>query len=433
MQQKITTLTAQVSRFKYDTAFNPQWTSLISQNDFELIVTRLNIAAKKGPIPGLKIVFFACIIVSLIILGIIVYVNSNYWFVGHSLITLSLFTITLYRFFKLRIVDKELRITVGQLNATLGTKNLWLEYHKAVQSSCLITSFSYNVHIYRVTPDEGQVIDMTGLQSQEKVNVSMTPEMQGQFSAFLQQPAQDLKTRQMVNILEMERLKITTLTCRASSMKYDAAYNPQWARYISQQDFALIMTQLNIAAEKGPSGGVLMFFYALLILGFLGFVGGIISAASTKSANVPVTVFPAFILIFIGIVCVSVYKHTTLRAVDNELRKTTNQLSTQLGPKNLLVEYNRNLYAIKVTVNNNSAHTENKYDYDVNIYYLQESVQQPQIVLDINSILPLLQQQNSANLQNQQAYANMTPEMQSQFSAFLAQQQQQVPPPYKNP
>ncbi|KAJ3310978.1 hypothetical protein HDV04_004495 [Boothiomyces sp. JEL0838] len=248
----------------------------------------------------------------------------------------------------------------------------------------------------------------------------------------------------------MEKLKITTLTCRDSNFKYEGTYNPQWAPYMSEQDFQTILRHLNLAGEKGPNQGVLMFSYFLMAVGFFGFIGvGFGSASSGPNGNFGL-IFVPFIFLIVVAVCAAAYRSATLSAVDKELGATASKLSAELGAKKLLIEYHRNLYAIKVRVRNNHASTENKYDYDIHIYYLRESIQQPQIVLDINSILPILQQTQAqqaqtqpqpafANLSqaNQSAMANMTPEMQAQFAAFLAlqgnqNQNTQAPPPYKS-
>ncbi|KAJ3257546.1 hypothetical protein HK103_004455 [Boothiomyces macroporosus] len=241
---------------------------------------------------------------------------------------------------------------------------------------------------------------------------------------------------------KMEKLKITTLTCRDPNFKYEGTYNPQWAPYMSEQDFQTILKHLNLAGEKGPNQGLLMFFYFLIAVGFIGFIGvGFNSVNSGPNGNFGL-VFVPFIFLIVVSVCAGAYRSATLSAVDKELGATASKLSAELGSKKLLIEYHRNLYAIKVRVSNNRASTENKYDYDIHIYYLRESIQQPQVVLDINSILPILQQAQAqaqpafANLSqaNQSAMANMTPEMQAQFAAFLAQQgnHTQAPPPYKS-
>ncbi|KAJ3320213.1 hypothetical protein HDV06_005457 [Boothiomyces sp. JEL0866] len=234
----------------------------------------------------------------------------------------------------------------------------------------------------------------------------------------------------------MEKLRIATLSCRESNLKYEAIYNPQWQPYISEQDFQTVLKQLNIAAEKGPNQGVMVLFYLLMFLGFIGFiVGGFSMSGGPPNIGV---VFIPFVGLIIVSICATAYRKSALATVDKELRSTASKLSAALGQKKILVEYDRDLYAIRVRVNNNTASTENKYDYNIHIYYLREAtVQQPQVVLDINSILPILQQMQqqpaATNLsdQNQNAMANMSPEMQAQFAAFLAQQNQ-APPPYRS-
>ncbi|KAJ3257545.1 hypothetical protein HK103_004454 [Boothiomyces macroporosus] len=166
--QAVTTLSAQVSKFKYYENYFPQMVQFISREDYQLIIEHLNVAARKAPIPGTRFLYFLCII---LFFGIHLFLglspigysaNFALFAIPFAFICISTFSIALYRYLALKAVDDALRTTVGKLNTTLTSKKLWLEYKKVLVSGGLSKTYRYDVNIYHLPDTHQHVVDMDG-------------------------------------------------------------------------------------------------------------------------------------------------------------------------------------------------------------------------------------------------------------------------------
>ncbi|KAJ3257544.1 hypothetical protein HK103_004453 [Boothiomyces macroporosus] len=193
-------------------------------------------------------------------------------------------------------------------------------------------------------------------------------------------------------------------------MKFVEAYNSQWAPYISEKDYEGVLMHLNRAASKGPKRAIRYTLRGIIISSLLGFFAAIIYVAS-KTLDEPMVVFTPFICLFVTVIIYKLYNFITQEIANSALEKTAKGLSAQLESKNILVEYKRSAYAYTVYTSNNGTSSKAHYDYHVDIYHLRDAIQQPAVVLDMDRVAS-----------NKQAYENMTPEMQAQFSAFMEQQ-----------
>ncbi|KAJ3270172.1 hypothetical protein HDV01_000507 [Terramyces sp. JEL0728] len=204
----------------------------------------------------------------------------------------------------------------------------------------------------------------------------------------------------------MERLLLTTVACRTSNLVFESDYLPEFTPYLSQPDFESILAQLNKATKKGPNQKVIGSAYVLVFISVIALIvigcDFISNHSYGKQDNFGLILVPVLFAVFIGI-GLALYESATTKALETELRKTVKQISASMVSKRIRLQYSRDLYKVNVTVINGFASTEKKYDYLVDIYYLQD-IQAPTGAYG-NSVA-----------------VTMTPDMHAQFATFLAQQ-----------
>ncbi|KAJ3320211.1 hypothetical protein HDV06_005455 [Boothiomyces sp. JEL0866] len=176
-----------------------------------------------------------------------------------------------------------------------------------------------------------------------------------------------------------QKVGLALLSCTESHLRYQNKYLPDYEPYISQKDFETIQKELNQVLQFGPKtyvmnlllGCILSCFALFLFVGFL--------VAKTGSS----VVF-AFIPLVIAVACgiwLSKYRTNSFRSIETNLLKTSTRLSETFQSSNILIEYQKDPRGIMNTADDKYVKLARRYEYNVFIYYLQDSTDQ--VVLDI--------------------------------------------------
>ncbi|KAJ3257548.1 hypothetical protein HK103_004457 [Boothiomyces macroporosus] len=176
-----------------------------------------------------------------------------------------------------------------------------------------------------------------------------------------------------------QKVGLALLSCTESNLSYYNKYLDAYEPYISKNDFDHIQKELNIVLQFGPKkyimnlllGCIIGCFTLFVVIGFL--------VAKTGS-NIVFAFIPLILAIACGIWLAS-YRTNSFKSLETNLLKASTSLSEAFESKNILVEYSKDSRGIMNTADDKYVKVARRYEYNVFIYYLQDSADQ--VVLDI--------------------------------------------------